>query len=144
MTGQLISNRPEWRNWYTHQTQNLARFTPHVGSSPTSGTSLQPHRKREISLNSTGAPLSATKPPLGPPLKWAGGKRWLLRHLAPLWQPNASRRYVEPFCGGLAAALGLRPERALLNDVNPHLINFYRQLQSGLQITIETRNDEEL
>jgi hypothetical protein len=29
---------PEWRNWYTHQTQNLARFTPHVGSSPTSGT----------------------------------------------------------------------------------------------------------
>ena len=28
---------PEWRNWYTHQTQNLARFTPHVGSSPTSG-----------------------------------------------------------------------------------------------------------
>ncbi|HEY8224336.1 MAG TPA: hypothetical protein VIG25_03590, partial [Pyrinomonadaceae bacterium] len=24
--------------WYTHQTQNLARFTPHVGSSPTSGT----------------------------------------------------------------------------------------------------------
>ena len=30
---------PEWRNWYTHQTQNLARFTPHVGSSPTSGTS---------------------------------------------------------------------------------------------------------
>lgn len=30
--------KPEWRNWYTHQTQNLARFTPHVGSSPTSGT----------------------------------------------------------------------------------------------------------
>ena len=29
---------PEWRNWYTHQTQNLAGFTSHVGSSPTSGT----------------------------------------------------------------------------------------------------------
>src|ERR1051325_4062354 len=29
---------PEWRNWYTHQTQNLANFTVHVGSSPTSGT----------------------------------------------------------------------------------------------------------
>src|SRR6185503_17540055 len=29
---------PEWRNWYTHQTQNLASFTAHVGSSPTSGT----------------------------------------------------------------------------------------------------------
>jgi hypothetical protein len=29
---------PEWRNWYTHQTQNLAGFTSHVGSSPTFGT----------------------------------------------------------------------------------------------------------
>ena len=33
--------RPEWRNWYTHQAQNLARFTPHVGSSPTFGTNLK-------------------------------------------------------------------------------------------------------
>ncbi len=32
---------PEWRNWYTHQAQNLARFTPHVGSSPTFGTNLK-------------------------------------------------------------------------------------------------------
>ncbi len=31
---------PEWRNWYTHQAQNLARFTPHVGSSPTFGTNI--------------------------------------------------------------------------------------------------------
>ena len=33
--------KPEWRNWYTHQTQNLASFTAHVGSSPTSGTKPQ-------------------------------------------------------------------------------------------------------
>jgi len=26
------------------------------------------------------------------------------------------------------------PDRALLNDANPHLINFYRWLQRGLQI----------
>lgn len=77
-----------------------------------------------------------------PPLKWAGGKRWLLPHLAPLWQPFASRRYVEPFCGGLAAPLGLRPERALLNDINPHLINFYTQLRRGLELTVEMKNDE--
>ena len=30
--------QPEWRNWQTHQTQNLARFTPRGGSSPPSGT----------------------------------------------------------------------------------------------------------
>jgi DNA adenine methylase len=77
-----------------------------------------------------------------PPLKWAGGKRWLLPHLAPLWLSHRQRRYVEPFCGGLAAALGLRPQTALLNDVNPHLINFYRHLQKGLDVTIEMKNDE--
>jgi DNA adenine methylase len=77
-----------------------------------------------------------------PPLKWAGGKRWLLPHLASLWQPHSSRRYVEPFCGGLAVPLGLRPKRALLNDINPHLINFYTQLQRGLEITIEMKNEE--
>ena len=79
-----------------------------------------------------------------PPLKWAGGKRWLVSHLAPIWQRHASRRYVEPFCGGLAVALGLQPKRALLNDVNPHLINFYRHLQNGMPLQIDMRNDEQL
>jgi DNA adenine methylase len=76
-----------------------------------------------------------------PPLKWAGGKRWLISHLTPFWEQHAQRRYVEPFCGGLAVALGLQPKRALLNDVNPHLINFYRHLQHGLAMCIEMRID---
>ena len=63
-----------------------------------------------------------------------------MRHLEPLWRPNAHRRLVEPFCGGLAVALGLKPVRALLNDVNPHLINFYRQLKEGLKPTEAFRN----
>ena len=79
-----------------------------------------------------------------PPLKWAGGKRWLVSHLAPIWQRHLERRYVEPFCGGLAVALGLQPKRALLNDVNPHLINFYRHLQSGLTRRVEMEYNEEL
>jgi DNA adenine methylase len=81
---------------------------------------------------------------LKPPLKWAGGKRWLVPHLATIWSDYSGRRYVEPFCGGLAVVLGLRPARALLNDVNPHLINFYRHLQSGVQLQIDMRNDEQL
>jgi DNA adenine methylase len=36
----------------------------------------------------------------------------------------------------------LRPETALLNDVNSHLINFYHHLQKGLDVTIELENDE--
>jgi DNA adenine methylase len=81
---------------------------------------------------------------LRPPLKWAGGKRWQVPHLRPLWAPHARRRLVEPFCGGLAVSLGLQPARALLNDTNPHLISFYRWLQRGLRIEIEMANDKAL
>ena len=83
-------------------------------------------------------------PTLKPPLKWAGGKRWLVPHLKPQWRRFRRRRLVEPFCGGLAVALGLDPRRALLNDANPHLVNFYRQLQRGLLIGIPMNNDSEL
>jgi len=81
---------------------------------------------------------------LNPPLKWAGGKRWLVPQVATIWERHSHKSYVEPFCGGLAMALGLKPGRALLNDVNPHLINFYSQVQHGLKVTIEMANDEQL
>ena len=64
----------------------------------------------------TPARRSVESDALKPPLKWAGGKRWQVPLLKPLWQPHRHRRLVEPFCGGLAVALGLGPERALLND----------------------------
>ena len=92
----------------------------------------------------TTAPVSPDLAPLRPPLKWAGGKRWLVPHLRPLWEPCRGRRLVEPLCGGLAVALGLRPERALLNDLNPHNINFYAWLKRGLEIEIDMRNESEL
>lgn len=65
-------------------------------------------------------------------------------HLLPLWHKHAARRLVEPFCGGLAVAIGLAPRRALLNDANQHLINFYRWLQQGLRIDMAMENDENL
>ena len=83
-------------------------------------------------------------PTLRPPLKWAGGKRWQIPHLRPLWKGHSHRRLVEPFCGGLAVALGLNPASALLNDVNPHLVNFYRWLQRGLKTSIAMENEEDL
>jgi DNA adenine methylase len=89
-------------------------------------------------------PSRTTPSSLNPPLKWAGGKRWLVPHLEPLWRDHLNRRYVEPFCGGLAVALGLRPRHALLNDLNPHLINFYLQLRSGLAIDIPARYERKL
>jgi DNA adenine methylase len=78
-----------------------------------------------------------------PPLKWAGGKRWQVGHLRPLWGPYRDRRLVEPFCGGLAVTLGLMPQRALLNDLNPHVINFYRWVQRGLTVNLPLAHEEE-
>ena len=74
---------------------------------------------------------------LPPPLKWAGGKRWQVPHLREYWAGHETRRLVEPFCGGLAVTLGLSPARALANDINASLINFYRWLQRGLTVDVE-------
>lgn len=78
---------------------------------------------------------------LRPPLKWAGGKRWQVPYVKRLWKGHEHARLVEPFCGGLAVAFGLAPGRALLNDINPHLINFYRHLKKGLVIHLPMEND---
>lgn len=79
----------------------------------------------------------------GPPLKWAGGKRWLIPHIEPYWKKHSSRRLVEPFCGGLAVALGLRPGRALLNDLNQPLIHFFKSLQEGFTARSPFKNEPE-
>ena len=82
--------------------------------------------------------LWGRKTPVRPPLKWAGGKRWLVPYLAELWSRHQDRRLVEPFCGGLAVALTLRPRCALLNDINAHAVHFYFWLKRGFRV------DEEL
>ena len=79
---------------------------------------------------------------LTPPLKWAGGKRWLIPQLKKILQKQSYLTLVEPFCGGLAVALGLGPEKAILNDINPHLINFYKWLQKGFSFHDTMENDE--
>ena len=91
-------------------------------------------------VNWRSMPMAEPTTDLRPPLKWAGGKRWQVPHLRTLWTAHATRRLVEPFCGGLAVTLGLLPKRAVLNDANPHLINFYRWLQRGLKIKIPMEN----
>ncbi|MBX7143961.1 MAG: Dam family site-specific DNA-(adenine-N6)-methyltransferase [Oligoflexia bacterium] len=78
---------------------------------------------------------------LAPPLKWAGGKRWLIGALQELYSPYHGTRLVEPFAGGLAVALGLNPKKALLNDRNPHLINFYKHLAAGLRVKGKLLNE---
>jgi DNA adenine methylase len=92
-----------------------------------------------LGVSAPASPGSESTP--RPPLKWAGGKRWQLPHLRPFWERQHGMRLVEPFCGGLAVALGLRPDVALLNDVNPHVINFYRWLKRGLDADVAMENN---
>lgn len=78
-----------------------------------------------------------------PPLKWAGGKRWLVPILSEMWEAHRSRTLVEPFCGGLAVSLGLQPANARLNDANQHLINFYKWVGRGFELNYPFANDEQ-
>ena len=96
-------------------------------------------KARALTVDDVDVTDVATVPP---PLKWAGGKRWQVRHILPHWQANRTQRLVEPFAGGLAVALGLMPAKALLNDINPHLINFYSWLKRGLSIPAKFEHSE--
>jgi DNA adenine methylase len=73
---------------------------------------------------------------------WPGGKSWLVPRLRPIWHQHAHRRLVEVFAGGIGLSLGLRPKRALLNDLNAHLINLYRQVKGGLVLTMPPDSKE--
>ena len=62
-----------------------------------------------------------------PVLRYPGGKQRLLRFLRQFLPSNHSikNRYFEPFFGGGAVFLSLRPEKAVLTDINSDLIDVY-------------------
>ena len=64
-----------------------------------------------------------------PFLKWAGGKRWLVPAHIELF-PSTYNRYIEPFLGGGAIFFALRPDRSILGDLNPALIETYEAVQT--------------
>src|SRR5665213_2476577 len=68
---------------------------------------------------------------LSPFLKWAGGKRQLLAQLAP-YVPPTYGAYLEPFLGGGALYLALKPSRAILADLNQDLILCYQVIRDQL------------
>lgn len=65
-----------------------------------------------------------------PFLKWAGGKRWLVRQHAHLF-PEFSGTYIEPFLGSGAVFFHLQPASAVLSDKNKALIEAYRVLRGS-------------
>jgi DNA adenine methylase len=69
-----------------------------------------------------------TEFPIKPLLKWAGGKRSIMGEIAARIGA-IDGTYFEPFLGGGALFFGLRPELAVLGDLNGELINCYKQIK---------------
>ena len=65
-----------------------------------------------------------------PPIKSQGIKTKLVPQIIEL-MPSFSGRWIEPFLGTGVVAFNSGTPKALLSDINPHIINFYSKLQSG-------------
>lgn len=66
------------------------------------------------------------------PLKWVGSKRWLAPLLTPLVKEVQPKVVCEPFSGSLAFSLYHQFDKVIVNDLNPFLMNFYKQIILGL------------
>ncbi len=62
-----------------------------------------------------------------PLVKWAGGKARMLGELLPR-MPKSYGRLVEPFAGGAALFFRVKPEYAILGDINADLVELYQEV----------------
>lgn len=74
-----------------------------------------------------------------PFVKWAGGKRQLLDRIKERL-PLKYNNYFEPFVGGGAVLFELKPEKAIINDINASLINAYKVIAHNTQDFLEYIN----
>lgn len=73
---------------------------------------------------------------LKPIIKWAGGKTQLLPILKSNL-PSSYNTYYEPFIGGASLLFSLQPKRAIINDINPQLINLYKRVKNDVNSLIQ-------
>jgi len=64
-----------------------------------------------------------------PPIKSQGIKTKLIPWIMDL-APKVDGRWIEPFLGTGVVAFNSGYDKAILNDINPHIINFYQELQN--------------
>jgi DNA adenine methylase len=63
-----------------------------------------------------------------PLYRWVGGKRKILNKILP-HIPKKFETYFEPFFGGGALFFALSPQRAIIGDANPEVVNFLTVLR---------------
>lgn len=62
------------------------------------------------------------------PLNYVGGKFKLLPQILPLF-PNNIRYFVDLFCGGGNVGVNISSEKKIMNDIEPHVINFMKSIK---------------
>ena len=78
----------------------------------------------------TPLPRLATRPVI-PPIKCQGIKTKLVEFILSNIRWDGNGRWIEPFLGSGVVLFNVRPQRALVNDINPHIINLYRGIYDG-------------
>jgi DNA adenine methylase len=66
-----------------------------------------------------------------PPIKSQGIKTKLIPWIMELI-PTSNGKWIEPFLGTGVVAFNSGFKKAILNDTNPHIINFYKGIQDGV------------
>ena len=72
-----------------------------------------------------------------PFLRWAGGKRWLLKDLKKYLPNEGYNQYHEPFLGGASIFFHLQPNLSYLSDLNTELIETYQHIKENVNEIIE-------
>jgi DNA adenine methylase len=97
-----------------------------------------------ITKNTVKEDIAAARPFL----RWAGGKKWLVKQLTN-YLPKGINNYYEPFMGSASTFFSL-PEnyckKAYLSDTNRDLVNTYCQIRDNIENVVSIlktfRNDE--
>ncbi len=63
-----------------------------------------------------------------PPIKCQGIKTKLVNFILTNIRWEGTGRWIEPFLGSGVVLFNVNPQKALVNDINPHIIEFYRRL----------------
>lgn len=78
-----------------------------------------------------------------PIIKYRGGKSKEVPNIIP-HIPEFNGRYIEPFFGGGALFFYLEPPRAIINDINYKLINFYKGVKNDISFLQKELRDLEM
>lgn len=78
---------------------------------------------------------------LHPFLRWAGGKKWLIKRIKGAIDIEAYSSYHEPFVGGGALLFFFHPKKAYISDANEQLILTYIVVRDNIHDVIDIISD---